>query len=154
MTQKLHYLTEEGRQKLEDELHQLETVRRPQVAAILKRAIEEGDLRENAGYSEGKREQALVEGRILEIRTVLRSSRDLDENDNGRVSLGGTVVIQEGSYAPETYRIVSVAEANASEGSISDESPFGRALLNHKAGDIVDVTTPGGVITVKIIEQS
>jgi len=152
MAIKIHFLTEEGRNKLEKELEYLQNVRRPEVARNLKAAIEEGDLRENAGYSEGKRDQALVEGRIKEIDAILRNARLLGKTEsNGVVAIGSRVKVQEDGFDAEDYQVVSPAEADPMAGRISDESPIGQALMGHKEGDKVQVSSPGGMITFKIL---
>ena len=153
MPDKIYFLTKEGIQKLEEELERLSTVKRPEIARNLKAAIEEGDITENAGFEEAKREQALVEGRILEITAILASSRPLEEKrSHHTVALGAKVtVIEEGSAAPEEYKIVSSVEADPAIGYISDESPLGKALMGHSAGDNVQVQTPSGLISFEII---
>lgn len=152
MTFKPIYLTTEGLAALEQELQYLETVRRQEIADKLKRSIEEGDLSENFGYVEAKREQALLEGQIAEIRAKLRAARPLTNHSNGRVSLGSTVTVQEDGYPPETYQIVSMAEADISHKRISDESPIGRALLGHAAGDEIEAVTPRTTIRMRILK--
>lgn len=152
MAERVHFLTPEGRQKLEKELEYLRTVRRSQVAANLKSAVEGGDLTENSGYDESKREQAFVEGRIREIETILSTAQILTENGNhDLVSLGARVTVIEEGGEPETYQLVGRAEADPLKGRISNESPLGRALLGHRIGDRVRVNTPGGVTYFEII---
>ena len=151
MTNKGHYLTPEGKEKLEKELDRLKTVRRKEIADKLRRAIEEGDLSENFGYSESKREQAMLEGRILEISALLANAQVLAPNHGDHVGLGSTVVVAESGQEPETYRIVGPAEADPRQARISHESPLGKALLNHKVGDRVEIQTPGGAIEFEIL---
>lgn len=151
MTLKPIYLTAEGIAQLEQELQHLETVRRKEISDKLKRAIQEGDLSENFGYVEAKREQAMLEGQIAEIRAKLKAARPLTNHNDGRVSLGSTVTVQEDGYPPETYQIVSVAEADLSRKRISDESPIGRALLGHATGDDVEAVTPRMTIRMRIL---
>jgi len=152
MTDKIQYLTAEGRQKLEEELEHLRTVRLPQVAARLKEAIAEGDLTENAGYSESKREQGLVVGRILDIEAILANAQHLDSNVKADcVTVGSRVTIAEDGSAPETYQIVGVAEADPTAGRISHESPLGKALLGHRVGDHVEAMTPSGLLRIRIV---
>jgi len=153
MPDKIYYLTKEGIQKLEKELERLSTVKRLEIARNLKAALDEGDITENAGYEETKREQALVEGRILEIETILGSARLLQEKrSHHTVALGAKVtVIEEGSSTPEEYRIVSSVEADPAIGYISDESPLGKALLGRSAGDSVQVQAPSGLMCFEII---
>ena len=146
-------LTREGRDKLEEELDYLQNVRRKEVAAQLKAAIEEGDLRENVGYSEAKRDQAFLEGRIKEIENILRNAQVIDiSGSNGHVQLGSTVTVCEEGYEPETFVIVGTFEADAANGRISNESPIGSALMGAEKGDKVNVKTPGGEIFFEIID--
>lgn len=153
MSTRVHILTPEGKRKLEQELEFLRTVKRPQIARDLRSAIQEGDLSDNAGYVETKREQAFVEGRIRTIEVTLANAgvlEDLDRRDE--VSLGARVtVLEEGRDSPETYRIVDPAEADPSAGRISDESPLGRALLGQGVGKKVKVRAPGGPICFEIL---
>ena len=150
-----NFLTKEGFQKLQDELEHLRTVKRQEVAARLHEAMEGGELIENAEYEAAKNEQAFVEGRIQELDVLLATARVIDEDKNhrhGMIVVGSTVTIKEGSYDPETFIIVGAAEANPRDGKISNESPIGKAILNHKAGDAVKVETPSGTYNVKIIK--
>ena len=152
MVERVHFLTPEGYQKLEKELAYLRTVRRSQVAANLKAAVEGGDLTENAGYDESKREQAFVEGRIREIEAILSTAQVLtDRSDHEVVTLGARVTIVEDGGEPETYQLVGRAEADPLKGRISNESPLGRALLGRRVGDRVHVNTPGGTLCFEII---
>ena len=145
------YLTAEGISQLEQDLERLETVRRSEVAAKLKRAIQEGDLSENFGYVEAKREQAWLEGQIAEIRAKLKAARPLEQNHNGRVGLGSRVTVQEEGYPPETYQVMHSAEADLSRGRISDDSPIGRALMGHAQGEVVEAVTPRATIRLTIL---
>ncbi|MCL4251554.1 MAG: transcription elongation factor GreA [Anaerolineae bacterium] len=146
------YLTVEGKQELERELDTLVNVRRPELAQKLAEAVSQGDLKENADYHDAKEQQAFVEGRIKYLENLLRSAV-LIENDgaSGVVGLGTRVtIVEEGFDEDEIYTIVGVAEANPSERKISNESPVGKALLGHKPGDKVRVTTPAGSVIFKI----
>ncbi|NDJ85417.1 MAG: transcription elongation factor GreA [Chloroflexi bacterium] len=149
------YLTEEGARALREELDELVNVKRPELATKLKDAIAMGDLSENADYHDAKEQQAFLEGRITYLENVLRNAKIIDE-DGGRrdvVRLGSEVTIQEEGEEPETYRLVGPAEANPSEGRISNESPLGRMLLGKKARAKVKVPTPdGGQIVFKILK--
>jgi len=147
------YLTPEGAQRLRDELEHLKTVKRRELAQRLRRAIQMGDLSENADYIVAKEEQGFLEGRIQALETLLRKAVII-ENDERKeeVDLGATVTIQEEGMPPETYTIVGATEANPLEGRISHESPVGKALLGHKAGEIVEVRTNSGSYKVKILE--
>jgi len=118
--------------------------------------MEDGELIENAEYEDAKNEQAFVEGRIKDLDLLLATARIIDEGENeqGLIQVGTTVTIQEDGNEPETYMIVGPAEANPLLGRISNESPIGRALINHKVGESVQVEAPGGVYTVVIIKIS
>jgi len=130
----------------------LRTVKRLDVAESLKAAVEEGDLSENASYTETKREQAFIEGRIQELETILRNSQLLaDSTRTDIILLGASVTVAEGSEDPETYQIVGRAEADPVKGRISNESPLGRALLGKRSGDLVRVETPAGTTHFKVI---
>jgi len=146
------FLTKEGYQKLADELEYLRTIKRKEVAERLHEAMEGGELIENAEYEAAKNEQAFVEGRIQEVEIILASARIIDEQDHDptTVQVGDTVVVKEGSGQPEEYTIVGAAEADPRKGKISNESPLGKALLNHRAGEEVNVEAPGGMFKVRI----
>jgi transcription elongation factor GreA len=150
------FLTREGFQKLQEELDHLRTVKRQEVADRLHEAMEGGELIENAEYEAAKNEQAFVEGRIQELEMLLATARVIEESEknrpNGMVAVGSTVTIQEQGFDAETYTIVGAAEANPREGKISNESPIGKAILNHQVGESVPVETPSGTYKVKIIK--
>lgn len=148
------YLTREGFDKLEQELEHLRNEKRSEVARRLQEAMEDGELIENAEYEDAKNEQAFVEGRIKDLELLLANAQIIDDEDNqrGTVQVGSKVTIKEGDGAPETYMIVGSAEADPKRARISNESPFGRALLNHKKGDKVKVEAPGGAFTVQIVK--
>ena len=150
-----NFLTKEGYQKLQDELDFLRTAKRQEVANRLHEAMEGGELIENAEYEAAKNEQAFVEGRIQELEMLLATARVIEDEErnhrDGQVSVGSTVTIQEQGFEAETYTIVGAAEANPREGKISNESPIGKAILNHAVGETVTVETPGGTYKVKIM---
>jgi transcription elongation factor GreA len=150
------FLTKEGFQKLADELEYLRTEKRAEVANRLHEAMEGGELIENAEYEAAKNEQAFVEGRIQELEMILATARIIDEKDkkekSGVAQVGSTITISEDNGDPEKYTIVGVAEANPREGKISNESPIGRTVLNHRAGEELFVEAPGGTFKVKIIK--
>lgn len=147
------YLTPEGLKKLEEELENLRTVRRAEVAKRLHEAMEGGELIENAEYEAAKNEQAFVEGRILELEDMLSRAKLIESGKaDGHVRIGSTVTIKEGRSKEETYTIVGAAEANPKEGLISNESPLGQALLDKAVGDEVEVKAPSGVLRFKIIK--
>ena len=153
-----NYLTKEGYQKLQDELDYLHTTKRKEVANRLHEAMEGGELIENAEYEAAKNEQAFVEGRIQELEILLASAHIIDEvaahQNPNVVQVGDTVTIQESGGSPEIYTIVGAAEADPRSGKISNESPIGKALLNHRTGDVVVVEAPGGSFKVKIIKTT
>ena len=147
------YVTHEGLKKLEDELEHLRTVKRQEVAQRLHEAMEGGELIENAEYEAAKNEQAFVEGRILELEHMLAQAQVIEPGKStGVVGIGSTVVIQENGKGSETYTIVGAAEANPRDGLISNESPLGQALLDHKAGDEVEVRAPAGTLRFRIVK--
>lgn len=150
------FLTKEGYQKLQEELEHLRSVKRQEVANRLHEAMEGGELIENAEYEAAKNEQAFVEGRIQELEILLATARVIDENKKkdkaDLVQVGSKVTIQEDAFNPEVYTIVGAAEANPREGRISNESPIGKTILNHRVGDVVQVEAPGGTYSVSIIK--
>lgn len=149
------FLTREGYQKLQDELEYLRTKKRQEVAQRLHEAMDGGELIEDAEYEAAKNEQAFVEGRIQELEALLANARVIEETGNlDYVQVGAKVTIQEGDDDPEVYTIVGPAEANPRNGRISNESPLGRALMDHRAGDTVKVDAPGGSFSVRVIKVS
>lgn len=148
------YLTPEGLKKLEEELEHLRTVKRLEVAQRLHEAMEDGELIENAEYEAAKNEQAFVEGRILELEHMLAQAQVIEPGKSKDVvRIGSTVVVQEdGNGGSETYTIVGVAEANPREGLISNESPLGVSLLDHKVGDVVEVKAPAGMLRFRVVK--
>lgn len=150
------YLTRQGYQKLQEELEFLRTVKRQEVAQRLHEAVEGGtdlgvDL--DAEYEAAKNEQAFVEGRIQELEILLGNARVIEEDHKSDIiGVGSKVTIQENGTDPEHYVIVGPAEANPREGRISNESPLGRALMDHRSGDVVKVDAPGGSFTVHILK--
>jgi transcription elongation factor GreA len=150
-----HFLTPEGKERLEQELEFLLKVRRSEVAEHIRIAREDGDLSENAGYDAAKEEQAHVEGRILTLENILKNAQIIESNGgSSTVVVGSTVTVQEDGYDPETYHIVGSAEVNPQQGRISNKSPLGRALLGKSAGDSVQVNTPNGVTVFAILKIS
>lgn len=146
------YLTPEGETKLRAELAELTGPRRDEIAKRLRAAIQMGDLSENADYHKAKEDQAFLEGRIQEIETVLRTAVVVEKTDSDVVTVGSRVTVQEEDSDPETYDLVGVTEADPREGKISNESPIGSALMDHKVGDVVEAETPGGKIKFKILK--
>ena len=147
-------MTLEGKKKLKEELEDLKTNKRAEVIKRIKIARSFGDLSENSEYESAKDEQSFVEGRIKEIDNMLNHAEIIDnENvDADEVSVGKSVTFQEEDDDPETYQIVGAAEADPLNGKISNESPIAKGLVGHKKGEKVTVTTPGGEMTVTIID--
>src|SRR6185503_16965543 len=129
------YLTPEGAAKLKAELTELKGPRREELAQRLRSAIQMGDLSENADYHKAKEDQGFLEGRIQEIEAVLRTAIIVEKTHSDVVMVGSTVTVQEESFEPETYYMVGAKEADPRNGKISNESPIGRALMDHRAGD-------------------
>ena len=148
-------LTRKGEQKLKDELNQLRSVTRREVAEKIKVALSFGDLSENSEYDEAKNEQAMVEARIAEIEHTLAHAQIIDDNDisTEKVGIGTTVkILDMEMYEEMEFKMVGTKEADIDSGKMSDESPIGKAILNHAVGDEVEVETPSGVIGFKILE--
>jgi transcription elongation factor GreA len=151
------YLTYEGLKKLETELEYLRGDKRREVAERMKQAKSHGDLSENSEYDEARLEHAMVEARIIEYENKLKNARIIDEDEvsTDEVSLGSIVKLLDIEVSKEAeYRIVGSTEANPSENKISNESPVGKALIGHKAGETVDVQTPNGVLKFKVLAIS
>lgn len=155
MTDKPTYLTREGRAKLEAELDQLITVERKLVAERIAAAKELGDISESGEYEDAKKAQAMTEGRIRELRSLLSRAELIDEEhaNNGEVRVGCSVTVRfEADGEEETWMIVGSAEANPRQGRISNESPIGAALLGKRARNKVTVHTPSGVMKLTIVK--
>ena len=151
MSQKT-YLTPEGEAKLKAELTELTGIRREELSQRLRSAIQMGDLSENADYHKAKEDQGFLEGRIQEIEAVLRTAIIIEHSQSDFVTVGSHITIQEEGLDPETFYVVGAKEADPRNGKISNESPIGSALMNHKVGDDVIVETPGGKIKFKILK--
>ena len=152
MSQQIHYLTPEGEKKLRAELAELTGPRREDLAKRLRSAIQMGDLSENADYHKAKEDQAFLEGRIQELEAILRTATIVEKKQSDVVEVGALVTIQEEDYDPETFYLVGATEADPRNGKISNESPFGKALLGHKVGDVVEAETPGGKVKLKLLK--
>ncbi len=155
MSEKKVVLTRDGLEKLENELHDLKTIRRKEVAEKIKEARGQGDLSENAEYDSAKEEQAEIEARIIVLEKMLRNAEVIleDEISTDVVSAGSKVTIFDYEFNEEvTYTIVGSAEADPMESKISNESPLGSTLLGHEVGDELTVSSPAGDIKVKIVK--
>lgn len=145
-------LTKEGYARLKEELEFLCTVRRQEVAEHIRRAKEDGDITENAGYEVAKSEQAFLEGRIMTLEAMLKNAVFIDEDGHTDVVRPGCcVTVMEEGGEPETFQIVGSAEADPTSGRISNKSPLGRAMLGHKAGEEIRVQTPDGLSSFRIV---
>lgn len=146
-------LTPEGLHKLQEELDNLISVRRPEIAQRIKHAKEFGDLSENAEYDDAKNDQGFIEGRIMKLEQMIRNASLIEPDDktDGWVHLGSTVKVKD-EFGETAYTIVGPAEADAGSGKISLESPVGKALLGRRSGEEVEVETPGGARTVQILQ--
>ncbi|GED33823.1 MULTISPECIES: transcription elongation factor GreA [Brevibacillus] len=155
MSEKEVILTPEGLSKLEQELEDLKTVKRKEVAARIKEAISFGDISENSEYEEAKNEQAFIEGRILTLEKMLRNARIItnEDVDTGVVSVGSRVKLKDLEFGDVVdYTIVGSAESDPMNNKISNESPVGQALLGKAKGAVVDVNVPAGVIQYEILD--
>ncbi|MFP3321487.1 transcription elongation factor GreA [Planococcus sp. SIMBA_160] len=147
-------MTAAGKQKLEDELDYLKTVKRKEVVERIKVARSFGDLSENSEYDSAKEDQAFVEGRISTLESMIRNAVIINEEEAGNdvVRLGKTVTFMEiPGGEEEAYTIVGSAEADPLEGRISNDSPIAKSMLGRTIGDRVKVLTPGGEMEVKIV---
>lgn len=150
-------MTAAGKQKLEDELDYLKTVKRKEVVERIKVARSFGDLSENSEYDSAKEDQAFVEGRISTLESMIRNAVIINEEEAGNdvVRLGKTVTFMEiPDGEEEAYTIVGSAEADPLEGRISNDSPIAKSMLGRSVGDRVKVLTPGGEMEVKIVSIS
>ncbi|CRK84235.1 transcription elongation factor GreA [Neobacillus massiliamazoniensis] len=147
-------MTLAGKEKLEQELDYLKTVKRKEVVERIKIARSFGDLSENSEYDSAKEEQAFVEGRITTLENMIRNAKIIEEGEmaSDSVSLGRSVTfIELPDGDEETYTIVGSAEADPFEGKISNDSPIAKSLIGKKVGDQVSVQTPGGEMSVRIV---
>ena len=155
MSDKEVILTSDGLKRLEEELENLKSVKRREVAERIKVAIGYGDISENSEYEDAKNEQAFIEGRILTLEKMLRNARIInsDEIDTNVVSVGVTVIVEDMEYGDAMeYTIVGTAESDPLNNKISNESPVGKAIIGKSKGAVVDVNVPAGVIQYKIID--
>ena len=157
MAQQIGYYTEEGLQKMKDELHQLRSVERKLATQAIVDARDKGDLSENAEYDAAREAQALLELRIAKLEDVIANARIVDETklDLSKASILTTVKIKNMSNGAQMkYTLVAENEADLKAGKISVDSPIGKALLGKKVGEKVDVQAPAGKLTFEISEIS
>ncbi|WP_165173171.1 MULTISPECIES: transcription elongation factor GreA [unclassified Adlercreutzia] len=148
-----YILTQEGREKLEDELHYLETEKRAEIGERIKVAREFGDISENSEYDDAKNEQGMMEARIAEISRILSEATVVNTpKRSSKVNIGSTVTVNMNGRE-RVFSIVGGAESDVAAGKISNESPVGAALLGHKKGDHIETTGPTGrEITMEILK--
>ena len=157
MNSKEMVVTPEGLKALEDELEELKTVKRKEVAEKIKVARGFGDLSENSEYDEAKNEQGLIESRIIFLEKILKNVRVLDHSEltNETVMVGCRVKVRDEDGDEEEYCIVGSTEADPMEGKISDESAVGKGLIGKRAGEIAEITVPSGaVVRYEVLEIS
>jgi transcription elongation factor GreA len=157
MVDKSQPLTEAGLKKIEEELEHLETVRRREVAEKIHQAKELASTQNDAEYEDAKNEQAMLEGRIAQLQSLITNASIIDEagaHKSKLVTLGSSVKVKTSEGKSHEYTIVGPAEADPREGKISNESPVGRALMGKKLHEEVQVSAPKGVMTMKITKIS
>ncbi len=155
MATKQTVLTQEGLKSLEDELEELKTVKRKDIAEKIKVALSFGDLSENSEYDEAKNEQGIIEARIAEIEAILMNVKIIDEDalSTEHIQIGNRVTVKDiAENEVLVLHIVGSKEVNLRENKISDESPLGRALIGHGKGETVDVDAPAGILQFEIID--
>jgi transcription elongation factor GreA len=155
MSDKEVLLTPDGLKRLEEELENLKSVKRREVAERIKVAIGYGDISENSEYEDAKNEQAFIEGRIITLEKMLRNARIInnDEIDLETVSIGSTVIVEDLEFGDSMqYTIVGTAESDPLNNKISNESPVGKAIIGKKKGTTVEVNVPAGIIQYKIVD--
>jgi len=152
--EKPQYVSAEGLKKLQAELDDLRTSKRAEVAERIHAAMEFGDYSENSELEQAKNDQAFLEGRIMTLEQTIKNAQLIDEKSKHDLVEVGSHVTVEADGRKEKYVIVGSAEASPAEGKISNESPVGRALLGHRAGETVRMSVPAGMIEMKIVAVS
>lgn len=154
-------LTQEGLEKLEQELEEFKSVKRKEIAEKIKVALSFGDLSENSEYDEAKNEQAIMEARIADIEVTLKNVKVIDESElsNENIHIGSKVEVRvnnprTGKTDVYNYKIVGSNEADPLSGNISDESAVGKALLGHGIGDKIEVEVPAGMMEYEVLAIS
>jgi transcription elongation factor GreA len=149
------YLTPKGLENLEEEINYLCTIKRAEIAELLHETQSGGVNIDNTEYQAVYYDQVLLETRISALQQLLANAQLIDNAlSNGKIQIGSTVVVQDGTQKIETYRIVGPLEANPEMGQISDECPLGLAVLGREAGEEVKVAAPDGVILYRIVDVS
>ncbi len=151
----IRYYTEEGLKKLQDELHELESVQRPAISKQIAEARDKGDLSENAEYDAAKEAQGLLELKIAKLKEIISNARIIDEEqmNNEKVLILSNVRLKNLSMNKEfNYTLVAENEANLREGKISVDSPIGKGLLGKKVGEIAEIQVPNGIMKFEVLE--
>lgn len=154
MIAKTQYLSQAGLERLKAELNELKTVRVRETANRIEAAKALGDLKENAEYHSAKDEMAFIQGRIHEIDETLKNASVIEDVGGSLIVRIGSTIEVEARNVKRTFKIVGSEEAEPQKGLISNESPMGKAFLNHSKGDQIDVETPGGVVSYTILSIS
>ncbi|MBI3495437.1 transcription elongation factor GreA [Candidatus Berkelbacteria bacterium] len=147
-------ISQEGLQKLQDELKHLKEVRRPEVIARIQQAREYGDLSENAEYDDARNEQSFIEGRIQELEEMIKNAQVIEKSNGRGKAVVGSVITVKMDGKTEKYTLVGSQEADPLNGKISIESPIGRALLDHGKGETIEVEAPRGKLRYQILSVS
>ena len=148
---KEHYISKKGLDKLKEELIYLNKVKRKEVSARIKKALEEGDISESGEYSEAKEDQAFVEGKIAEIKEKIKNAVIIKKKKSSlSVDIGSTVTLKCDKEIIK-YSIVGSAEVDPLHGKISNESPIGKAFIGKQVEEEVEVKTPGGIMKCKVL---
>lgn len=153
----INYYTEEGLQKLKDELHEMKTVQRPAISNQIAEARDKGDLSENAEYDAAKEAQGILEMKIAKLEEIVSNARIIDDSniDNSKVYILSNVKIKNAANgATMEYTLVAENEADLKAKKISVESPIGKGLLGKSVGEIADIQTPNGIVKFEIVEIS
>ena len=150
-----NYMTQQGYDNLLAEINELESVQRPEISRQIAEARDKGDLSENAEYDAAKEAQGLLEGKIAQLKTILSNARIIDESrlSTDSVQILNRVTIKNlKNGAQMAYTLVSDSEANLKQNKISINTPIAKGLMGKKVGDVVEVQTPGGIVSFEIVE--
>ncbi|NLX80676.1 MAG: transcription elongation factor GreA [Proteiniphilum sp.] len=153
----INYMTAEGLQKLKDDLIQLESVERPEISRQIAEARDKGDLSENAEYDAAKEAQGMLEGKIAQLKTLIASSRIIDESliKTDEIQIMNKVTLKNlKTNKNMTYTLVSESEADLKSGKLAVSTPIAQGLLGRKVGDKVDIQVPSGVVSFEVIDIS
>ena len=148
-------MTQQGYDNLVAEINELESVQRPEISRQIAEARDKGDLSENAEYDAAKEAQGLLEGKIAQLKTILSNARIIDESrlSTDSVQILNRVTIKNlKNGAQMAYTLVSDSEANLKQNKISINTPIAKGLMGKKVGDVVEVQTPGGIVSFEIVE--